>query len=331
MEANLITKEAQKDPTSGIRIMPIAPEKLRVGVATDASWGNSKCIQAPEASTQDYWEETKTSWIRHHISPRKTFFHPGMVAGPDLHDLLPLRVTVRGEEQVEDDWTKATAFGKGGDSLWTGRTVFSKQPAGKILEQSQTNETFLQLMSWSSQGGFIMMYYDKDLEVSKQAEMVSVAGWKSTRLKRRTVNTLSAECQSMVMGIGYIHWHRYLLLEVTGKVLSEAQWEAQLTSIPFVAVTDSKSLFDCLSKLTCPFTQCDDKRTAIDISILKDDVSKTAGHVRWVEGKNMLADSLTKKMGSEFLRSVCNSGRWALSKEGHSQLCTEHDVLLISM
>ena len=42
IEANAITKEAHKTPESGIRIMPIPTENLRVGVATDASWGNAR-------------------------------------------------------------------------------------------------------------------------------------------------------------------------------------------------------------------------------------------------------------------------------------------------
>jgi hypothetical protein len=35
--------------------------------------------------------------------------------------------------------------------------------------------------------------YDKDLETSDRPEMISIAGWKSYKLKRCTVNTLSAE------------------------------------------------------------------------------------------------------------------------------------------
>ena len=41
IEANSITQEARKHPASGIKIMPIEPENLRIGVATDASRSNA--------------------------------------------------------------------------------------------------------------------------------------------------------------------------------------------------------------------------------------------------------------------------------------------------
>ena len=41
-----------------------------------------------------------------------------------------------------------------------------------------------------------------DLETENTPQMVSVASWKSTGLKRRTVNTLSAERQPLVTRIG---------------------------------------------------------------------------------------------------------------------------------
>ena len=135
--------------------------------------------------------------------------------------------------------------------------------------------------------------------------MITIANWKSTRLKRKTVNTLSAECQSMVLGVGSVHWHRFLLLEALGHQLNSSQWEAQLAAIPYIAVTDSRSLYDCMNKLVCSYTQTEDKRTAIDIAILKDDLKKSGGHARWVAGNNMVADALTKRMKGDFLRAVC--------------------------
>eukprot|EP00435_Cladocopium_sp_Y103_P040911 s2194_g11.t1 len=66
IEANAITAEAKKYPDSGIKIMPIKPENLRIGVATDASWANSKDKNKLEENSKDFWEEKPTYWIRHH-------------------------------------------------------------------------------------------------------------------------------------------------------------------------------------------------------------------------------------------------------------------------
>ena len=86
------------------------------------------------------------------------------------------------------------------------------------------------------------------------------------------MNTLSAECQALIQGIGQIHWHRYLLLELMGVPISTTDWERHLASIPYVSVVDSRSLYDCINKLVCTYAQVEDKRTAIDVAILKDDL-----------------------------------------------------------
>ena len=182
------------------------------------------------------------------------------------------------------------------------------------------NERFLQLARRSSQGGYILIYYDAALEVSNSAEMITIAGWKSYKIKRCTVNTLSAECQSMLQGIGCVHWHRFLMAEVFGIQLSLDHWEREICRTPFIAVTDSKSLYDTATKCRNVSAHIDDKRTAIDLSILKRDLQLTRGQVRWVAGVNMISDSLTKRMSASFLRKVMQSGRWSLSEAGHQDV-----------
>ena len=332
LEANSIVQEARKEARSGIRLMPIPPQFLRIGVVTDASWANAKDHRQLEVSANDEWEEQDGYWIRHHRTARRTLFHPGASEGPDLHSLMTTRRTVKGNgETLEDNWTKGDSIREWDGSAWIGKTYFPKLPDGEVLEPQEINETFLKLMNCSSQGGYIMMFYDKRLETEDRPHMVSITAWRSTRLKRKTVNTLSAECQALIAGIGQVHWHRFLLLEVTGSNMTDQDWEHRLAAIPYVAVVDSKSLYDCMNRLVCTYAQVEDKRTAIDVAILKDDLQKTGGHLRWIEGDNMIADSLTKKMNNSFLRSICNSGKWTLSKAGHHKLCQEHDVLMIAI
>ena len=108
-------------------------------------------------------------------------------------------------------------------------------------------------------------------------------------------------------------------------------WEKKLTSIPYISVVDSRSLYDCINKLVCTFSQVEDKRTAIDLAILKDDMNRTSGSLRWVAGTNMITDPMTKRMNSSFLRHVCNKGYWSLSEEGNSRQREEHDLLLVML
>ena len=151
IEANAITKEAQKTPESGIRIMPIPTENLRIGVATGASCGNARDL-SQENQTGDYWEETETSWIRHHVTPRRTLFHPGMSSGPDLHQISPQRqIKIDNQDQVINDVsTTPKSANVLKDDPWTGRTTFFKQPPGEPLKHEGIRETFLQMMNCSS-------------------------------------------------------------------------------------------------------------------------------------------------------------------------------------
>jgi hypothetical protein len=174
-----------------------------------------------------------------------------------------------------------------------------------------------------------VVYYDANLETSERLEMMTIASWKSYKLKRCTVNTLSAECQSMIQGIGNLHWHRFLLTEISGTKLKLETREKKLSRIPFIAVTDSKSLYDTVTKCRNTSAHVDDKRTAIDLTILKDDLTKTKGQVRWVCGTNMVSDPLTKKIPPGFLQKVMKLGRWSLTEHGHRKLLEIHALFNI--
>ena len=312
--ANQLASEAERYQI-GIRIAPIPVDRLRVSAVTDAAWGNAEGPGKKE-SGQDFWVETSTQWIRKHVQPRRTLFHPGMVdSGPDLHQISPERVTYMvqdGQEHKQSDqWNSGKISVINGDS-WTGQTVFCKCEKG--LGHAEISEQFLQNRRTSSQGGHLIIFHDQDLQFEPSSS-VTISSWKSYRLKRKVVNTLSAECQALASGIGNVHWHRFLLLEAQGAEKIDQDWERTLSCIPYLAVTDSKSLYDSLSKQTCPYSQIDDKRTAIDISIIKNELSQ-GGTVRWIDGRNMISDSLTKNVGSGYLRHVMTQGRWTLNELG---------------
>ena len=321
IEGNSILEDLKKTPDMGIKIQPIQLENLRVGVVTDASWGNAG-PNIQELSKVDTWEETDEAWIRHHRQERRLSFHPGATSdGPDLHSISRNRITIINGKQVVDQWDGNEDI-QDLDQVWTGRSIFMKTEDKKETGRPMS-ERFLQLCKQSSQGAYILFYYDKNIEISDKPEMISIAGWKSYKLKRCTVNTLSAECQSLLEGIGNLHWHRLLIAEAYGKKLTLQDWEHQLGEWPFIAVTDSKSLYDTVTKCRNSSAHISDKRTAIDLTILKSDLAKTKGQVRWVGGTNMISDALTKKMSPTFLRQIMKVGKWTLTEKGHNELCAQ--------
>ena len=324
ISANQLAIEAERFPV-GIRISPIEIQRLRVSAVTDASWGNAEGAGSKEDSGKDFWVETSEHWIRKHVQARHTLFHPGMVDnGPDLHAIEARRITYLNQEnqetRQEDQWNGNQVNLVAGPA-WTGQTVFVKSQQG--LNHTEISEKFLQNRRTSSQGGHLVIFHDQDLQYEPSAA-VTISSWKSYKLKRKVVNTLSAECQALASGIGNVHWHRFLLLEAQGGEFTNQDWEKSLAKIPYLAVTDSKSLYDSLSKQTCPYSQIDDKRTAIDISIIKNELAH-GGTVRWIDGRNMISDSLTKSTGSSFLRHVMSHGKWTLNELGFETIQTDLD------
>ena len=339
--ANQLAKEALDHKALGIRVMPISLDRLRAGVVTDASWGNSKEFGTYlEQDSNDWWEETPDRWIRHHVSGRRTAFHPAACPdGPDLHDLQAQRlteITVNGRtSNIHDSWTLSDSLRSLSSQSWTGSTTFYKQKKGEVLDSKEVHAGYEQLNKLYSQGGEIVIFYDQELPESQSLQNVSVASWKSYRLKRQTVNTLSSETQALVRGLGSVHWYRILILEARGLQLSAREWHREVARLPFICITDSKSLYDAVSKYTNPASQCGDKRTSIDISLIKQEVNELNGKIRCVDGRTMIADPLTKEARSDLLRHVMRTGQWSILEEGSAlqrkllERTSRHEVLFI--
>ena len=132
----------------------------------------------------------------------------------------------------------------------------------------------------------------------------------------------------MIAGIGEIHWQRFLLLEVLGYKPDLRSWQDLMQRIPFTALTDSKSLYDTITTTSNAATHIEDKRTAIDVTILKADFKRARGRIRWIPGEYMIADSLTKKMSAQSLKRLLVHGRWSLSRDGCQRLRSNQLLLL---
>jgi hypothetical protein len=141
----------------------------------------------------------------------------------------------------------------------------------------------------------------------------SMIGWKSHTLKRRTVSTLSAETQGIVESAAVACWYRHLLAELFYRTLVRRDgidWETMIEPLEFGVVTDAKSVYDALA---CPTgSGSTNKRTTIDQAIIREYLRRHNGCIRWIDGNVRVADSLTKFMTADFLRSVMQRGSYQL-------------------
>ena len=168
-----------------------------------------------------------------------------------------------------------------------------------------------------SQAGYIVMLTDRSMLQGVLAPFSMIA-WKSHTLKRKTVSTLSAETQAIVESASVACWFRFLLAECEysqSLIPLTSQWEDQLSALEFGIITDAKSVYDALTKPTSITNLAADKRTCIDLSIIREFLRRHHGCIRWIDGTLQLADSLTKFMCADFLRNVMNAGKYQLREE----------------
>ena len=95
-----------------------------------------------------------------------------------------------------------------------------------------------------------------------------------------------------------------------------ADARSKLQGKPPIYATDCKSLFDHLVSPSAP-TSIEDRRTSIDVVIIRESLQCTTGVVRWLPTNRMIADGLTKDKADpiDLLRSCVRQGRYQISPE----------------
>ncbi|CAE7216976.1 GIP [Symbiodinium sp. CCMP2592] len=176
-----------------------------------------------------------------------------------------------------------------------------------------------------SQGGHCVVSFNVGIHKGEAAEC-NILYWKSGRIHRVVNSTLAAESMSLSRTLGDLMWCVTLFNELTHAGFELKEWEQalkhrRLCVVPGKqegcrnrAVVDAKSLYDHLSKETCGHTA--DRRTAIEMQIIRQTLSELGASIRWIEHNRMLVDSLTKVGGNaEPLIKVLESGRWRIVAE----------------
>jgi hypothetical protein len=321
LEANKLVKEAAENVDVHLHIKPIPIERLGLGVFSDAGWGNASSVEDQDGATGT-WVEQKDAWIFHHHGQQRVRLHPlSIPGGPDPQILSGDRIVVGRscsgvEFSVQDDWTVHTKPPPELSEPWTGSTIFLKQegrsklPSGKVRDP----ETFLLF----SQAGYLVFAFDKALTEKERQAPITVLSWKSFRLRRKAASTLSAETQALATSLSSLQWHRLLLLECLHGTKVDHDWERAVSRFPAVAIVDSKSVYDAVSKLSNTASQVEDKRTAIDLAIIKRDLKQSGIVARWVPTEAQMADSFTKRMSSEPLRQLLQVGELSIVSEERS-------------
>ena len=166
-----------------------------------------------------------------------------------------------------------------------------------------------------TQAGYVIGFTDRSLNEGETA-CWTPAVWRSYRLPRAVGSTLSAEAQAMASATGTVEWASLLLVEALEGCFDVRDFASKLCQVKPMVVTDCKSLYDHLVSVSSP-TAVEDRRTSIDVVIIRQSLLRTQSSIRWVPTNRMLADSLTKDAGdpTDMLRACIRESKYQISPE----------------
>ena len=154
--------------------------------------------------------------------------------------------------------------------------------------------------------------------------------WKSLKLPRVVSSALGAESQIFSIASSTIEWMSLMIAEAKQgsfdlrdaiqKHVSPTA-ELQLPKVKVfgallksTGVSDCKSLFDHLSSLSSA-SKCDDKRIAIDLTIIKQCIQRTDLAPRWCPTELQLGMTKDQQDPADLVRAILDIGEYELNAE----------------
>ena len=178
-----------------------------------------------------------------------------------------------------------------------------------------SDAAFANTLSMKTQGGWLVAFTSKEFS-SGQDVPVHCTGWRSYRLPRVVSSTLSGEAQSFAVASGIAEWLLLMVAEGLDGQFSLTDVDQVLKRRKPIGVSDCRSLYDHLNSLGSGGT-IDDKRTAIDIAIIRQSIQRSGLEPRWCPTTHMVADAFTKDKAEpiDLLRSIIRQHRYQLADE----------------
>ena len=146
----------------------------------------------------------------------------------------------------------------------------------------------------------------------------------------------------MSEALAEVEWIRGLFEELTNPKFSIVEWaarsrnrglliaarssDAEATLPKVLSIGDAKSLYGHLRTETSG--GANDRRTAIDIQIIRASMDAQGAMVRWVDHSGMYADAMTKKNGNvPLLQMLLRTGRICITEESITNLIPHHETV----
>ena len=167
-----------------------------------------------------------------------------------------------------------------------------------------------------SQAGYLVYLCERQV-LQGQVGYAALLEWRSHTLRRVTRSTFAAETLACAEGLDAADVLRGLMVEILYPSFPmEADTIAWSQVLPILAVTDCKSLYDCLVR-DGPQNSLSEKRLAVDIVGLQDvaaafDEENPKETIRWNPYHKQLADCMTRRTLPYKLREILERGSVSL-------------------
>ncbi|KAI0996915.1 hypothetical protein K3495_g11268 [Podosphaera aphanis] len=160
----------------------------------------------------------------------------------------------------------------------------------------------------SSQIGFVIVLANESMEKDEFKICGNILHWSSIKCRRVTRSVLASELYAMVHGTDIA-----IAISTTLKMITT---KLQIEEIPIVLCTDSFSLYECMVKLGTT----KEKRLMIDIMAIRQSYERReSSEIRWINGCDNPADSMTKANPSRALQQLIDSSNLNIRVEGWVQ------------
>ena len=146
----------------------------------------------------------------------------------------------------------------------------------------------------SSTSGHVIMAAHPNI-LRGESSIVSVLAWNSRKIRRVVRSSLGAECAAFSTGLEHTDTFRVLYGELCGDLCDLAEYKTYIQMTDALCVNDCKSLADALLAAgSAAIKTSEDKRQGIELSMIKQRLSRDETRFQWVEGATVPADVLTK-------------------------------------
>lgn len=161
----------------------------------------------------------------------------------------------------------------------------------------------------ASQGGLIVAAANPNVQQAPSA--VSILEAQSSRLQRVVRCSMSAELSMGATAYEHGDYLRAVVAEVLRPNFRLSQWKMFASQWRHILVMDAKVAYDALKSETAPT----DRKLIVDIAVLREALedSVNSGFVRWVPGREIPCDGLTKWYANGSLERLMTTGVWSLT------------------